>query len=153
MKQTLSTQQGEMSQQLQSQVDVLKVTSDALTASNTALKTKVVFLSSYIGLQESSDGQVTNLDSSVIVSKKTFANVIAESSLTSSTRPSGVTVPNTIAPTGAPTAAISSLNLAYKPVPHPSAKFSHDDNKLNKTIKGAVLQDEDAGGDDLKAKQ
>ena len=102
-----------MSQKLQSQIDALKDTKDALTASNTALQTKLAFLLSYLCLQESPDGQVINRDI-VAGCKKTFVNVIAESLLTSSTGPLEITVPNTTAPT---TAATSSANLAFKQVP------------------------------------
>ena len=49
-KQTISTRQVEVSEQLQSQIDALKEAMDALTASNTALKKKVTFLLSYKGL-------------------------------------------------------------------------------------------------------
>ena len=133
-KRTLSTQRVNVSQQLQSQIAALMDTIDTLTASNTALKTKVAFLLSYLRLQEFFDGPVTNSDSSVIVSKKSFANLITESLLTFLTRPSEVTRTSTTAPTGTPAAAIPSSNLPFKQVLLPSATFNKDQNKLNKTI-------------------
>ena len=98
----------------------------------------MAFLLCYLGLQESPDGQATNPDI-MTGCKKTFANVIAESLLTSSTRRPGVTGSNTTAPTGATTAATLSSNRASKQVPQSSAKFNQEQNKFNKTIKGAVL--------------